>query len=79
MPAELPVTVWFGDTERRLQHSQFKYTSDPNITSVGPTKSFFRCGAKACVEGLCSSHSGGGGVLGMEAVNPFLLTKWVWA
>lgn len=46
VPAELPVTVLFGATERRLQHGQFKYTSDPNVTSVGPTKSFFRCGAQ---------------------------------
>lgn len=74
-PAALPVTVWFGTTERRLQHGQFKYTWDPNVTSVGPTKSFFRCGAKACVESLCSSPpSGGDGVLGMGAVNPLLLT-----
>lgn len=47
VPAELPVTVLFGATERRLQHGQFKYTSDPNITSVGPAKSFFRCGAQS--------------------------------
>lgn len=47
VPAELPVTVLFGVTERRLQHGQFKYTSDPNITSVGPAKSFFRCGAQS--------------------------------
>lgn len=47
VPAELPVMVWFGATERRLQHSQFKYTADPNITSVGPAKSFFRWGAES--------------------------------
>lgn len=35
-------------------------------------------GPKACVESLCSSpHGGGGGVLGMGAVNPLLLTEWV--
>lgn len=49
MPAVLPVAVWFGNTERRLQHGQFKYTLDPNITSVGPTKSFFRWGQIVCV------------------------------
>lgn len=45
-PATLPVAVWFGATERRLQHSQFEYTSDPNVTSAGPTKSFLRYWAK---------------------------------
>lgn len=50
MPAKLPVTVLFGTTERKLQHGQFKYTSDPNITSVGPAKSFLRCGDQ-CMSG----------------------------
>ncbi|OWK02774.1 hypothetical protein Celaphus_00010583 [Cervus elaphus hippelaphus] len=45
-PATLPVAVWFGAAERRLQHSQFEYTSDPNVTSASPTKSFLRCWAK---------------------------------
>ncbi|MEJ1285834.1 hypothetical protein NN561_016831 [Cricetulus griseus] len=51
MPAVLPVAVWFGNTERRLQHGQFKYTLDPNITSVGPTKSFFSGGREIWVRG----------------------------
>lgn len=51
-PATLPVAVWFGATERRLQHSQFEYTSDPNVTSAGPTKSFLRCWAK-WLHGMC--------------------------
>lgn len=51
VPAELPVMVWFGATERRLQHSQFKYTADPNITSVGPAKSFFSGGREIWVRG----------------------------
>jgi hypothetical protein len=46
VPAMLPVAVWFGATERRLQHGQFKYTSDPNVTSASPTKSFLRCEAR---------------------------------
>lgn len=59
-PATLPVTVWFGATERRLQHSQFEYTSDPNVTSAGPAKSFLRCWAKGMWQGaLCMSGAGG--------------------
>nr|XP_006978346.2 plexin-B1 [Peromyscus maniculatus bairdii]XP_015852465.2 plexin-B1 [Peromyscus maniculatus bairdii]XP_042137639.1 plexin-B1 [Peromyscus maniculatus bairdii] len=50
-PAALPVAVWFGTTERRLQHGQFKYTWDPNVTSVGPTKSFFSGGREIWVRG----------------------------
>ncbi|XP_007533648.1 plexin-B1 isoform X1 [Erinaceus europaeus] len=50
-PASLPVSVWFGATERRLQHSQFEYTSDPNITSAGPTKSFLSGGREIRVHG----------------------------
>uniref|UniRef100_A0A3Q2I4A3 Plexin-B1 n=1 Tax=Equus caballus TaxID=9796 RepID=A0A3Q2I4A3_HORSE len=50
-PAMLPVAVWFGATERRLQHSQFEYTSDPNITSAGPTKSFLSGGREIWVHG----------------------------
>nr|XP_044992908.1 plexin-B1 [Jaculus jaculus]XP_044992909.1 plexin-B1 [Jaculus jaculus]XP_044992910.1 plexin-B1 [Jaculus jaculus]XP_044992911.1 plexin-B1 [Jaculus jaculus]XP_044992912.1 plexin-B1 [Jaculus jaculus]XP_044992914.1 plexin-B1 [Jaculus jaculus]XP_044992915.1 plexin-B1 [Jaculus jaculus]XP_044992916.1 plexin-B1 [Jaculus jaculus] len=51
VPAELPVTIWFGATERSLEHGQFKYTSDPNITSVGPTKSFLSGGREIWVHG----------------------------
>ncbi|MBZ3877344.1 Plexin-B1 [Sciurus carolinensis] len=51
IPAMLPVTVWFGTTERSLQHGQFKYTSDPNITSAGPTKSFLSGGREIWVRG----------------------------
>ncbi|XP_054450706.1 plexin-B1 [Pteronotus mesoamericanus] len=50
-PATLPVAVWFGATERKLQHSQFEYTSDPNVTSVGPTKSFLSGGREIRVHG----------------------------
>ncbi|XP_053455377.1 plexin-B1 isoform X2 [Nycticebus coucang] len=50
-PAMFPVTVWFGATERRLQHGQFKYTSDPNVTSAGPTKSFLSGGREIWVRG----------------------------
>ncbi|EQB77103.1 plexin-B1 [Camelus ferus] len=54
-PATLPVAVWFGATERRLQHSQFEYTSDPNVTSAGPTKSFLSHGWR--FEELCHVNS----------------------
>lgn len=54
-PATLPVAVRFGATERRLQHSPFEYTLDPNITSAGPTKSFLRCWAK----GVAAWHVAG--------------------
>ncbi|VFV17281.1 plexin-b1 sep receptor [Lynx pardinus] len=50
-PATLPVAVWFGAAERRLQHSQFEYTSDPNVTSASPTKSFLSGGRKIWVRG----------------------------
>ncbi|KAL4673760.1 hypothetical protein H8959_017694 [Pygathrix nigripes] len=50
-PATLPVAVWFGATERRLQRGQFKYTFDPNITSAGPTKSFLSGGREILVRG----------------------------
>ncbi|XP_004676267.1 PREDICTED: plexin-B1 isoform X2 [Condylura cristata] len=50
-PAMLPVSVWFGATERRLHHSQFEYTADPNITSAGPTKSFLSGGREIWARG----------------------------
>ncbi|XP_006909115.1 plexin-B1 isoform X2 [Pteropus alecto] len=50
-PTTLPVAVRFGATERRLQHSQFEYTLDPNITSAGPTKSFLSGGREIWVRG----------------------------
>ncbi|XP_004368544.1 plexin-B1 [Trichechus manatus latirostris] len=50
-PAVLPVSVWFGATERRLRHSQFQYTSDPNVTSAGPAKSFISGGREIRVHG----------------------------
>ncbi|KAF3829173.1 hypothetical protein GH733_003437 [Mirounga leonina] len=50
-PATLPVAVWFGATERRPQHSRFEYTSDPSVTSAGPTKSFLSGGRKIWVRG----------------------------
>lgn len=58
-PATLPVAVWFGATERRLQHSQFEYTADPNVTSAGPTKSFLRCWAKGLAAWHVLAWSGG--------------------
>lgn len=62
-PATLPVAVRFGATERRLQHSQFEYTLDPNITSAGPTKSFLRCQAK----GVAAWPAAGGSLQGFLA------------
>ncbi|XP_027625116.1 plexin-B1 [Tupaia chinensis] len=50
-PATLPVTVWFGAAERRLQHGQFQYTSDPNVTSASPAKSFLSGGREIRVRG----------------------------
>ncbi|XP_006893002.1 PREDICTED: plexin-B1 [Elephantulus edwardii] len=49
--ALLSVSVWFGTTERRLRHSQFQYTSDPNVTSAGPSKSFLSGGREIWVRG----------------------------
>ncbi|XP_007953477.1 plexin-B1 [Orycteropus afer afer] len=51
VPAMLPIAVWFGSAERRLRHSQFQYTSDPNITSAGPAKSFLSGGREIWVHG----------------------------
>nr|XP_025844674.1 plexin-B1 [Vulpes vulpes] len=51
VPATLPVAVWFGATERRLLYSQFEYTSNPNVTSAGPAKSFLSGGRKVWVHG----------------------------
>uniref|UniRef100_G1SGF5 Plexin-B1 n=1 Tax=Oryctolagus cuniculus TaxID=9986 RepID=G1SGF5_RABIT len=51
VPATLSVAVWFGATERKLQQGQFKYTSDPNVTSAGPTKSFLSGGREIWVRG----------------------------
>lgn len=39
---EFSITVKYGDQERRLEHSFFKYTFDPNITYAEPAKSFQR-------------------------------------
>ncbi|XP_004581491.2 plexin-B1 [Ochotona princeps] len=51
VPATLSVAVWFGTAERKLERGQFKYTSDPNVTSVYPTKSFLSGGRKIWVRG----------------------------
>ncbi|XP_006873702.1 PREDICTED: plexin-B1 [Chrysochloris asiatica] len=51
IPALLPVAVWFGVAERRLRHSQFQYTPDPNITSASPAKSFLSGGREIWVRG----------------------------
>ncbi|GAB5568031.1 plexin-B3 isoform X2 [Prionailurus iriomotensis] len=56
-PATLPVAVWFGAAERRLRHSQFEYTSDPNVTSASPTKSFLSGGRKIWFEEPCHVNS----------------------
>uniref|UniRef100_A0A8C0VKP6 Plexin B1 n=1 Tax=Cyanistes caeruleus TaxID=156563 RepID=A0A8C0VKP6_CYACU len=37
---ELPVTIKYGEQERRLEGSLFRYTLDPNITFAEPPKSF---------------------------------------
>lgn len=39
---QLPITVKYGDRERRLEGSLFTYTLDPNITFAEPPKSFLR-------------------------------------
>nr|XP_033782092.1 plexin-B1 [Geotrypetes seraphini]XP_033782094.1 plexin-B1 [Geotrypetes seraphini]XP_033782095.1 plexin-B1 [Geotrypetes seraphini]XP_033782096.1 plexin-B1 [Geotrypetes seraphini] len=48
---ELPVTVTYGEQERRLAGSLFRYTPDPNITSAGPAKSFLGGGRVILVYG----------------------------
>lgn len=45
---ELPVTIKYGDQERRLEGSLFRYTLDPNITFAEPPKSFLRYRDSAC-------------------------------
>ncbi|XP_009997597.1 PREDICTED: plexin-B1 isoform X2 [Chaetura pelagica] len=49
--AELPVTVKYGDQERRLEGSLFRYTLDPNITFAEPPKSFLSGGRVLRVHG----------------------------
>ncbi|MEE6502440.1 hypothetical protein FKM82_004519 [Ascaphus truei] len=49
--AELPVTIRYGDQERRAYDSLFTYTADPNITSASPTKSFISGGRVILVSG----------------------------
>lgn len=51
VPATFPVSVWFGGAERKLLHSQFEYTPDPNVTSAGPAKSFLSGGREVWVRG----------------------------
>uniref|UniRef100_A0A669P0E7 Plexin B1 n=1 Tax=Phasianus colchicus TaxID=9054 RepID=A0A669P0E7_PHACC len=52
---ELPVTIKYGDQERRLEGSLFRYTLDPNITFAEPPKSFLRYRDSACTfPGLCA-------------------------
>ncbi|KAL7986274.1 hypothetical protein Chor_011440 [Crotalus horridus] len=48
---EFSVTVKYGDQERRLEHSFFKYTLDPNITYAEPAKSFQSGGREIRVRG----------------------------
>uniref|UniRef100_A0A8B9C721 Plexin-B1 n=1 Tax=Anser brachyrhynchus TaxID=132585 RepID=A0A8B9C721_9AVES len=49
--AELPVTIKYGDQERRLEGSLFRYTLDPNITFAEPPKSFLSGGRVLRVHG----------------------------
>ncbi|XP_009950250.1 PREDICTED: plexin-B1, partial [Leptosomus discolor] len=49
--AELPVTIKYGDQERRLEGSLFRYTVDPNITFAEPPKSFLSGGRVLRVHG----------------------------
>ncbi|XP_053147883.1 plexin-B1 isoform X2 [Hemicordylus capensis] len=48
---ELPVTIKYGDQDRRLEDSLFKYTLDPNITFAEPAKSFQSGGREIRVHG----------------------------
>ncbi|XP_058144446.1 plexin-B1 isoform X2 [Dasypus novemcinctus] len=50
-PAMLRVAVWFGATERSLRQGWFEYTSDPNVTSAGPAKSFLSGGREIWAQG----------------------------
>ncbi|XP_066527803.1 plexin-B1 isoform X2 [Hoplias malabaricus] len=45
------VVVQFGRAERHLQTASYHYTSDPNITSAAPSKSFLRGGRVIRVSG----------------------------
>uniref|UniRef100_A0A8B9TEH4 Plexin-B1 n=1 Tax=Anas platyrhynchos TaxID=8839 RepID=A0A8B9TEH4_ANAPL len=49
--AELPVTIKYGDQERRLEGFLFRYTLDPNITFAEPPKSFLSGGRVLRVHG----------------------------
>ncbi|XP_010180567.1 PREDICTED: plexin-B1 isoform X2 [Mesitornis unicolor] len=49
--AELPVTIKYGDQERKLEGSLFRYTLDPNITFAEPPKSFLSGGRVLRVHG----------------------------
>ncbi|XP_029456975.1 plexin-B1 isoform X2 [Rhinatrema bivittatum] len=49
--AEFPVTIKYGEQERRLEGSLFRYTLDPNITSASPAKSFLSGGRVILVYG----------------------------
>ncbi|XP_010012527.1 PREDICTED: plexin-B1 isoform X2 [Nestor notabilis] len=49
--AELPVTIKYGDQERRLEGSLFRYTLDPNVTFAEPPKSFLSGGRVLRVHG----------------------------
>ncbi|XP_048345772.1 plexin-B1 isoform X1 [Sphaerodactylus townsendi] len=48
---ELPVTIKYGDQERRLEGSFFRYTLDPNVTFAEPSKSFQSGGRQIRVHG----------------------------
>ncbi|XP_077180940.1 plexin-B1 [Paroedura picta] len=48
---EFPVTIKYGDQERRLEGALFRYTLDPNITFAEPSKSFQSGGRQIRVHG----------------------------
>ncbi|XP_069062219.1 plexin-B1 isoform X1 [Pleurodeles waltl] len=49
--AEHPVTIKYGEQERRSEAFSFRYTPDPNITSAAPAKSFLSGGRVILVYG----------------------------
>uniref|UniRef100_K7FZP4 Plexin-B1 n=1 Tax=Pelodiscus sinensis TaxID=13735 RepID=K7FZP4_PELSI len=51
MSVELPVTIKYGHSERRLEGFLFRYTLDPNITFAEPAKSFLSGGRVIRVRG----------------------------
>lgn len=54
---ELPVTIKYGEQERRLEGSLFRYTLDPNITFAEPPKSFLRYKESVPSPGQCAGSA----------------------